>query len=251
MNKQSTEIAIVSPSKLIELAISKDADVDKLEKLMALQERWDSTQAKKTFLSAKAKFQGKCPELTKSKKVSFQNSTGGKTEYNYIPLSEITKQTKKLLSECGLSYEWKTQDEDNKITISCILSHVDGHSEANTMSAGLDSSGKKNAIQQRGSTVTYLQRYTLIGALGISSADHDVDGAQPKKEEVKVSAKDSKAMAEEAIVNINMFEISDELQSKARPLLADLTVQGIHKKDWKKVEKAITERFNTLTNNPK
>lgn len=64
----------------------------------------------------------------------------------------------------------------------CIISHVDGHDESTTMSAEADTSGNKNAIQSRGSSVTYLQRYTLIGALGISTADEDVDGQGTKEE---------------------------------------------------------------------
>jgi hypothetical protein len=44
------------------------------------------------------------------------------------------------------------------------------------MSAGADSTGNKNNIQSIGSTRTYLQRYTLVGALGLSTADEDNDG---------------------------------------------------------------------------
>ncbi len=65
------------------------------------------------------------------------------------------------------------------------------------MSAGKDASGSKNDIQQKGSTQTYLQRYTLIGALGLSTADEDVDGndgrihktaEQPKQEQSEEEA---------------------------------------------------------------
>ena len=44
------------------------------------------------------------------------------------------------------------------------------------MTAPADTSGSKNAIQARGSTVTYLQRYTLLGALGLVTGDEDTDG---------------------------------------------------------------------------
>ena len=43
------------------------------------------------------------------------------------------------------------------------------------MTALADKTGSKNAVQAIGSTVTYLQRYTLIGALGITTADDDMD----------------------------------------------------------------------------
>ena len=60
------------------------------------------------------------------------------------------------------------------------------------MSAGKDDSGQKNQIQQTASTHTYLQRYTLIGALGLSSADEDIDGRgqQTSKPAPKVKSKE-------------------------------------------------------------
>ncbi|WP_080398455.1 ERF family protein [Burkholderia pseudomallei] len=52
-----------------------------------------------------------------------------------------------------------------------------GHSKMVTMSGAPDNSGKKNAIQQAASTITYLQRYTLLAATGMSTKDDDDDGA--------------------------------------------------------------------------
>ncbi len=160
------------PPALLAMAIEKGADVDALEKLMNLQERWEAREAKKVFLHYISIFQNECPVLKKDKVVSF-----GQTRYSYAPLSSIAQQTKKLLQECGLSYRWEINEvHDGKmIQVTCIISHVDGHSESTSMTGSLDDSGKKNAIQQRGSTVTYLQRYTLIGALGITSAEDDPD----------------------------------------------------------------------------
>jgi len=67
-------------------------------------------------------------------------------------------------------------EDNSKMKVTCILSHIDGHSETTTMEGGLDNSGAKNDIQQKGSTHTYLQRYTLIGVLGLSTSDDDKDG---------------------------------------------------------------------------
>lgn len=229
-----------TPAKLLELAISKDLDVDKLTKLMDLQERWDAQQAKKAFLIAMSDFQSKCPTLTKSKNVSF-----GNTSYNYIPLGEIAKQIKELLNECGLSYRWETKENGN-ISITCIVSHVDGHSESNTMTAQKDGSGSKNEIQQIGSTMTYLQRYTLIGALGISSADQDPDGDQPKKEEVKRSKTESEVLLKNAMKIVDSYETADQLQAKARPLLKEKADNGMLKEDQEKLTKYITAQYESF-----
>ena len=93
----------------------------------------------------------------------------------YAPLSDIAEQIRGTLKECGLTYRFE-QDHQERIKVTCVVTHVDGHSERTEMSGGADGSGSKNGIQAIGSTVTYLQRYTLIGALGITTADTDMDG---------------------------------------------------------------------------
>jgi hypothetical protein len=51
------------------------------------------------------------------------------------------------------------------------------------MSAPPDASGGKNTIQQIASTVTYLQRYTLLAITGVATKgqDDDARGAQPEQ----------------------------------------------------------------------
>lgn len=170
-----------SPSDLLVMAVQQGADVDKLSKLMDLQERWQREQARRAYYDAKAKFQSLCPEIKRDREVSYG---AGKAQYKYATLAGIASQVRGPLSACGLTYRWEIHDRKVEagevlvdfIEVTCILSHVDGHSESNTMSACPDNSGSKNLIQQRGSTVTYLQRYTLIGTLGLSSANDDDDG---------------------------------------------------------------------------
>lgn len=168
---QPVNLPVNQPMRLLELAISSNADVDKLEKLMALQERWNAQEAKKSFLCAMADFQRKCPDIVKRKQGH---------NYLYAPLSDIVNQIREILSSCGLSYRFE-QNHDAGIQVTCIISHADGHSESTTMKAAADTSGSKNAIQAIGSAVQYLMRYTLIGALGITTADIDMDGRVPQK----------------------------------------------------------------------
>lgn len=164
-----------SPATLLQIAVEKGTDIAQLEKLMDLQERWEKKEAKKAFLDAISEFQNKVPVLNKSKTAKIQ-SAKGTFSYKYADLGSITRQIKNALQHCGLSYRWEFADNNGSMKVTCIISHRDGHSESTTMEAGKDESGAKNAIQQKGSTHTYLQRYTLIGALGLSTADGDNDG---------------------------------------------------------------------------
>jgi hypothetical protein len=63
-----------------------------------------------------------------------------------------------------------------------------GHSEETTLRAIPDTSGSKNSIQAIGSTVTYLQRYTLLAAVGMAAAGMDNDGrAADEEQKPKIS----------------------------------------------------------------
>lgn len=173
--KQDEQAVIpASPSHLLELAISKDLDVEKLRELMQLQKEWQADRAKEEFFKALAQFQALAPELRKSRQVNFKD-----VHYSYASLGDITRQIRQPLEKVGLAYRWEITDTMEEIKVTCLISHSGGHTEKTTMTAKPDVTGSKNPIQARGSTITYLQRYTLIGALGLSTADADVDGAQP------------------------------------------------------------------------
>jgi len=170
-----SELTVTTPQSLLSQAIEKGLDVEALSKLMDLQERWQANQARKLFFEAFTKFQTEVPEIRKTKDVQFNQ-----TKYQYAPLSDITRQIGKTLEKNGLSYRWEIKDDADQLQVTCLVSHIEGHTETTTMSAKADTSGAKNAIQARGSAIEYLKRYTLIGALGISTADSDIDGRLPE-----------------------------------------------------------------------
>ena len=159
--------APASAQALIEMAITQGADIDKLERLMQLQERYDAKNAKSAFLSALSMFQAKCPVIV-SKKAGHN--------YKYAPLGDIVAQIKEILFHCGLSYRFEQSQDGDLITVNCITSHIEGHSESLSMTGKADTQGSKSSIQAIGSTVTYLRRYSLLGAFGIVTADEDSDG---------------------------------------------------------------------------
>jgi len=167
----------VTPITLVQMAIDQNADLDRLEKLMGMQERWEANQAKKAYVSAMAYFKAKCPEIEKTKEVDYTSSKG-RTQYMHAGLAETIVQIKDLLREYEFSHSWRTsQTPEGLIRVTCIVTHVEGHSEETTMMAAPDPSGGKNSIQALGSTVTYLERYTLFAILGLASKDQDNDTA--------------------------------------------------------------------------
>jgi len=166
----------VTPMTLVQMAIDQNADLDRLEKLMGMQERWEANQAKKSYVAAMADFRAKCPTINKTRTVDFATSKG-RTTYTFAGLAETIDQIRPILEQCGLSHSWRTEQETaGVVRVTCKITHIGGHSEETSMMSASDSSGGKNGIQALASTVTYLERYTLTAMLGLASADQDDDG---------------------------------------------------------------------------
>lgn len=156
-----------TPATLLSMAVQQGADLDKLEKLMQLQERWEANEAKKAFVVALSNFKADPPTIYKDKANKQYDS-------RYSSIGNIVNTTLPFLSKHGLSARWDVEQSDT-IKVSCILTHVLGHSESTSMSAQPDDSGKKNPIQQIKSTVTYLKVTTFESILGLASTDANTD----------------------------------------------------------------------------
>lgn len=160
-------VTVSSPNDLIAMAVSQGADVEKIEKLIALQERWEANEAKKAFVKALAGFNSEVVEIIKNKK-------GHNNQY--ASLDNIVDVVTPLLAKYDLSKTWKTTQDSNTITVTCVLIHSLGYSESTSLTEGRDMSGNKSSIHGLGSTVSYLERYTLKALLGLAEKEQDDDG---------------------------------------------------------------------------
>lgn len=153
----------VTPMDMLNQALAQKADIVILEKLMGLQERWESNRAKKAFDAAVSAAKADIKPITR-------NAEGHNGKY--ADFSAIAAAVDPALAAQGLSYRFRTVQAD-KIIVTCILSHRDGHSEETSLAGPPDTTGSKNTIQAIGSTLTYLQRYTLVQMLGLAAAKDD------------------------------------------------------------------------------
>jgi len=178
----------VTPMQMLQVAVERGDDLEKLRQLMDLQDRWEAAQARKAYVAAIAAFKAEPMRILKSKQV---NIPGG-AKFAHATLADVCDGVVAALSKHGLSHKWELQQDGDRITVTCILTHEAGHSERTMLSGLPDDSGKKNGIQQIASTVTYLQRYTLMAAVGLAAKDMDDDGrgagpAKPKITEEQVA----------------------------------------------------------------
>ncbi len=166
-------LAVVQPTPmtLIDRAVSGGASIETLEKLFSLQLRWEANEAKKAFMAAMNAFKADPPEILKNHKVAY-----GTTAYDHATLDHVCEAITGALSKHDISHRWRVEQSEGLLRVTCILTHKGGHSEETTLCGGPDTSGSKNAIQAIGSTVTYLERYTLLAATGLAAKNGDNDG---------------------------------------------------------------------------
>ncbi len=162
----------VTPLEMLNRAVQSGADIAVLEKLMDLNERWQAGQARMAFSQAIADAKSQIKPIRKNRKVDF-TSQKGRTNYDYEDLAEVARSVDPIITQYGLSYRYRTRQEGKKVFVTCILAHRDGYFEENELSADIDESGNKNAIQGLGSSITYLQRITLKLALGLAASKDD------------------------------------------------------------------------------
>ena len=162
----------MTPVQMAYQLISSGADFASVKEMMALSKELAADQARRAFDEAVASAKAGIPTIAKNAK--------GHNNKAYANFAAYAEALKDVLATHGLSYRFRTEQTD-RITVTCVLSHKGGHSEENSLSGPADSSGSKNAIQAIGSTLTYLQRYTLIQALGLAASDDD-DGRSSELE---------------------------------------------------------------------
>lgn len=190
--------AVMTPMEMVGRALEMGVSADILKQMMDLRDREDAKQARKAFDTAISRAKSKMSPVVK-------NATGHNNK-RYADFSAIARMVDPVLSEFGLSYRFKTTQLD-KITVTCVLSHEDGHSEETTLSAPSDTTGNKNAIQAIGSTITYLSRYSLMASLGLSASEDD-DGRAAGMDSQSVSedqTKQIRELIEKADLDIEAF----------------------------------------------
>jgi hypothetical protein len=155
------------------VALNPNADIDKLERLLNMQERVMGQRAKAAYTAALAEMQ---PDLPVIKERGGIKDRHGNVQSTYALWEDINEAIKPVLAKHGFALSFRTGRQDDRIIVTGILSHRDGHSEETTMQLPIDGSGSKNAVQSVGSSTSYGKRYTASALLNLTSRGEDDDG---------------------------------------------------------------------------
>jgi hypothetical protein len=166
-------------------------DIDKMERLLAMQERVVARAAKAAYANAFAAMQDELPEIPERGQ--------GHGSIRYALWEDINDLIKPVLSRHGFALSFRTgRTEAGTLTVTAVLTHREGHSDETTMELPTDKSGSKNDVQAVGSSTSYGKRYTAQALLNLTSRGEDDDGhaagAGPKVSEAQL--KELLALAE-------------------------------------------------------
>lgn len=168
----------VTPMEMLDRALASGRDLETVEKLMGLQERWEANQARKAFNEAFAAFKAEAVAVVRNRLVT----DGPLKNRRYAELVAFVEAATPALSKHGLSASWDiTKDEKDWLEVTCTIEHVLGGKKQVSLGGPPDTGGAKNALQARISTVTYLERATFKAATGLAEQGDDDDGRGGKE----------------------------------------------------------------------
>lgn len=144
-----------------------------LRELLAIQHTWEGEESRKAFERAMVALKRDLPTvLARDKTVNFTGNSGKTTNYTHTSLGAALEAITGPLTQHGFSLSWApSTGERSQVSVTCRLTHTEGHSKEATISAPVDTSGNKSPAQGVASTITLLQRYTALSLLGIATAD--------------------------------------------------------------------------------
>jgi hypothetical protein len=189
---------------LLRLAIDKDLDIEKLKQLIAMRNEEREAEARRAFAAAMSEFTKRCPAIDKGKLVDYVTKGGVRIHYKHAELKDIQAVINPLCGELGLSYSWSNAIEGGKLTTTCTVLHRDGYSRSVPFTCPVENNNPGMSDQQKpAGALTFGERYTIIQAFGLVTAEPDTDGEQGEQEKItEQQATDLKSLAEEVGIKV-------------------------------------------------
>lgn len=190
--KERTAVQVSSESSALIHVIERAArdasiDIDKVERLLAMQKEIFKMQAETAYNAAMAACQAEMPRIV-------PRTTNDHTNATYAALDEIDRLARPIYTKHGFGLTFGTADCPIKdhYRQTCTVLHSAGHSVSHFADIPTDLLGpkgtpNKTGIQGFGSTMTYGQRYQtkLVFNIVIGGEDTDGNGAVLTTEQIR------------------------------------------------------------------
>lgn len=154
-------------------AADPNTDVDKLERLLAMQERVLAREAEQAFNASMRTAQEEIKPVVK-------NRANSETKSRYADLEAISAAIDPIIHRHGFSPSFGTADCNipGHYRVTCSLSHVGGHTREYQADVPVDNTGPKGSQNKTmthgfGSALSYGRRYLKLLIFDVATTDDD------------------------------------------------------------------------------
>ncbi len=203
-----------------------------LRELLKVQQEWEANEARKAYTTALVALKRDLPSvIDKDTEVDFTYN-GKRTYYRHASLGNVIDKVTPALTQHGFSLAWRPSNDDKRVTVTCRLTHQGSHFEETTISAPIENSGGKNAVQAVASSITLLQRYSACSLLGIATRDMP----EPTSEHEKPASGEKPPTSDNVDANLNLRAVG-WLKQCGRTREAAEEFLGRKVPDWTKADR--------------
>lgn len=176
--------AVITPADLLRIAMdSGDKDIERLERLMAMDERYRESQERDrqrqsvlAFRRDFAAFRGENVIIPKSKHVD----RGRAGSFYQAEYDQVCARLSVALSKHGFSFRHDQKFGVNEgagwVWVTCFLEHRDGHAESLTLEGPPGDLSANTPVQNMQATASYLKRQSLLAITGTATSGEDDEG---------------------------------------------------------------------------
>lgn len=154
-------------------------DIDKLERLIAMQERVQARDAELAFNKALNAAQGEMRPIA-------ANASNPQTRSRYATFDKLDRVLRPIYTEHGfsLSFDEGESPKPEHVRVLCYVSHIGGHTRTYHRDMPADGKGAKGGdvmtkTHAAGAAGSYGARYLLKGIFNVAVGDEDDDGNDP------------------------------------------------------------------------
>lgn len=185
MNEPKTQVALLPEPEqnmlamLERIALNPDVTADKLERLLAIQERVMAKRAEDEFNIAMTAAQSETGRIS-------ADATNPQTHSRYATYGKLDSVLRPIYTKHGfaLSFSEGETTKLDHIRILCYVSHRGGHTRMYPKDVPSDGKGAKGGdvmtkTHAAGAAQSYAMRYILKGVFNVAIGDEDNDGNGP------------------------------------------------------------------------
>ena len=159
-----------------------DADVEKMERLMAMYERQQDKHAESAFNRAMNSAQRSTTRVA-------ADASNPQTRSKYASYAALDRALRPVYTEHGfsLSFDETESPKPDHIRVLCYVSHEDGHTRTYHKDMPSDGKGAKGGdvmtkTHAAGAAASYGMRYLLKGIFNVAIGEDDADGNVPESD---------------------------------------------------------------------